>query len=47
MGYIETLQDLTSGDIQIDETAGLKQVYRQKSLDSIQLLEDYYSKKKA
>ena len=45
--YIEILQDLTSGDIQIDETAGLKQVYRQKSLDSIQLLEDYYSKKKA
>jgi tetrahydromethanopterin S-methyltransferase subunit H len=45
--YIETLQDLTSGDILIDETAGLKQVYRQKSLDSIQLLEDYYSNKKA
>jgi len=45
--YIEALQDLTAGDIQIDETAGLKQVYRKKNLDSIQLLEDYYSKKKA
>lgn len=43
--YIEILQTLTSGDIQIDETAGLKQAYRRKSLESIQWLRDYYSDK--
>jgi hypothetical protein len=41
--YTEAIQTLTSGDIQIDETAGLKQVYRRKSLESIQWLQDYYS----
>jgi len=41
--YIEILQTLTSGDIQIDDTAGLKQVYRRKSFESIQWLKDYYS----
>ena len=43
--YIEAIQILTSGDIQIDETAGLKQVYRRKSLEPISWLQDYYSDK--
>ena len=40
--YLESLNELTEGALQYDETAGLKQVYRHKDLDSTELLERYY-----
>ncbi len=40
--YIEELQEITHGDIAVDETAGLKQLYRRKPIDPHQLLRSYY-----
>lgn len=40
--YVEDLEDSMGGDIILDETAGLKQIYRRKSFDSLDILEDYY-----
>ena len=40
--YIEALEDMTEGAITLDETAGLKQIYRRKNLDSMRLLALYY-----
>lgn len=40
--YIEELQELTDGDIAVDETAGLKQLYRRKPMDPHRLLRRYY-----
>ena len=40
--YLESLNELTEGALQYDETAGLKQVYRHRDLDSIELLKSYY-----
>jgi len=40
--YIEALEDMTDGAIALDETAGLKQIYRRKNLDSMRLLARYY-----
>lgn len=40
--YLETLSELTNNSLQYDETAGLKQVYRHKDLNQIELLENYY-----
>jgi hypothetical protein len=40
--YIETIEDMTSGALVLDETAGLKQIYRRQNLDSMQLLETFY-----
>lgn len=43
--YIEDLEDQTSGAMMIDETAGLKQIYRRRSFDAMQILDDYYGSK--
>ena len=40
--YLENLAQLTEGALQYDETAGLKQVYRHKDLNQMELLERYY-----
>ncbi len=40
--YFETLNKVTKGAFQYDETAGLKQVYRHRDLDQMELLERYY-----
>ena len=40
--YVEAIGDMTHGALVLDETAGLKQIYRRKPLDSMQLLETFY-----
>ena len=40
--YLENLGQLTGDALQYDETAGLKQVYRHKDLNQMELLERYY-----
>ena len=40
--YLESLNELTKGALQYDETAGLKQVYRHKDLNQMELLKRYY-----
>ncbi len=40
--YIEAIEDMTGGVIALDETAGLKQIYRRQKLDSMRLLESHY-----
>lgn len=40
--YLETLSELTNNSLQYDETVGLKQVYRHKDLNQMELLENYY-----
>ena len=42
VGYLEELDNLTDGAMRYDETAGLKQVYRDRGVDDIELLRDYY-----
>ncbi|MDE0504366.1 MAG: DUF4007 family protein, partial [Candidatus Poribacteria bacterium] len=42
VGYLEELESLTDGSLRYDETAGLKQVYREKTVDEIELLRNYY-----
>ncbi len=42
VGYLEELESLTDGALRYDETAGLKQVYREKKVDKIELLRNYY-----
>lgn len=40
--YVEELESHTEGAIILDETAGLKQIYRRKSFDPMQILDNYY-----
>ena len=40
--YLETLNEVTKGAFQYDETAGLKQVYRHRDLDPMEIVERYY-----
>ena len=40
--YLENLSELTNNSLQYDETAGLKQVYRRKDLNQMELLDNYY-----
>lgn len=40
--YVEAIGDMTQGALVLDETAGLKQIYRRKPLDSMRLLETFY-----
>jgi len=42
--HIEELDKITHSKITLDETAGLKQVYRRKEIDAIKLLNDYYNR---
>ena len=45
--YLEQLEGLTKRALQYDETAGLKQVYRHREVNSMDLLERYYGKRSA
>lgn len=40
--YVEQMEDETGGDVVLDETAGLKQIYRKRSFDPMKVLENYY-----
>jgi len=40
--YVEDLEDQTRGAILLDETAGLKQIYKRQAFEPIQFLDDYY-----
>jgi len=42
MEYVEELESSTGGMIVLDETAGLKQVYRRALVDPVSLLERHY-----
>ena len=42
--YIEELEDTMGGSVALDETAGLKQIYRRKSFDPIEVLDQYYGR---
>ena len=41
--YIDELGDLTGRAMILDETAGLKQIYRRKSFDPMRILDDYFA----
>lgn len=41
--YVEELEDSMEGCIVLDETAGLKQIYRRKAFDPLKVLGDYYN----
>lgn len=43
--YLETLEDITGGGVAIDETAGLKQIYRRRSIVPGDLLQRYYQER--
>ncbi|HNT34022.1 MAG TPA: DUF4007 family protein, partial [bacterium] len=40
--YLEELEDSLEDSIALDETAGLKQIYRRRSIDPLRVLGDYY-----
>ena len=40
--YVEELEDTMGGDLILDETAGLKQIYRRQSFDPLEILDNYY-----
>ena len=40
--YLDKLESLTAGALRYDETAGVKQVYRERQIDSMKLLDSYY-----
>lgn len=40
--YVEELEESTGRAMMLDETAGLKQIYRRRKIDPVQVLEDYY-----
>lgn len=41
--YVEDLGRLTHGKMMLDETAGLKQIFRRQRIDHFELLADYYT----
>ncbi|MEN6643981.1 MAG: DUF4007 family protein [Armatimonadia bacterium] len=40
--YVEELEELTDGAVSVDETAGLKQIYRRREFDALALLDRYF-----
>jgi len=40
--YVEDMEEQTRGAVLLDETAGLKQIYRRQAFDPIRVLSDYY-----
>lgn len=42
--YVEELEDTMGGSVILDETAGLKQIYRRRSFDPITILDNYYGR---
>lgn len=45
--YVEELEDRTGRAMMLDETAGLKQIYRRRSIDKMQILDDYYRRSRS
>lgn len=41
--YIEEFERMTNGAVGLDETAGLKQIYRRKEIDRVEILKNYYA----
>ena len=44
--YVEDLEQQTKGAFVLDETSGLKQIYRKRILDPLVILGDYYRGKR-
>jgi len=44
IAYVEELEKITRGKVALDETAGLKQIYRRERIDAFKLLESYYKR---
>ena len=42
IAHIEELERITHGKVALDETAGLKQIYRRREIDPLKMLEGYY-----
>ncbi len=42
--YVEDLEQLTGQAMMLDETAGLKQIYRKRRFDGMDILNDYYQR---
>jgi hypothetical protein len=42
VAYVEELEDCTGQSLTLDETAGLKQIYRRRPILKLQILDDYY-----
>jgi hypothetical protein len=42
VAYVEDLEDCTGQALTLDETAGLKQIYRRRPIPKLQILDDYY-----
>lgn len=42
VAYLEEIQELTEGALELDDTIGLKQVYRRQELDAEDLLKSYF-----
>ena len=42
--YVDDMDKLTRSNVLLDDTAGLKQIYRQRPFDAIQVLDRYYHK---
>lgn len=42
VAYLDRLDNLTKGALRYDETAGVKQVYRERQVDPMKLLDSYY-----
>jgi len=40
--HVEELEEITHGKIALDETAGLKQIYKRQEIDALKLLRGYY-----
>lgn len=44
IAHVEELEKITKGKVALDETAGLKQIYRREQMDALKLLESYYKR---
>ncbi len=44
MDYVEDLEEMRRGDIALDETAGLRQIYRREPFDPLEVLGHYYQR---
>lgn len=44
IAHVEELEKITRGKVALDETAGLKQIYRRERIDALKLLESYYKR---
>ncbi len=43
--YVESIEEITHGAITLDETAGLKQIYRRSRIDPLEVLHSFYQPK--